>query len=49
MQFARKKRAAKGSFDGQKNDFAERSSLFTAVLSEMGVGYIDARVAQGFV
>ena len=40
---------ATGCFDVQKNDFGERSSLFVAVLSEMGVDNIDTRVAQGFV
>ena len=36
-------------FRRPKNDFGERSSLFVAVLSEMGVDNIDTRVAQGFV
>ena len=40
---------ATGCFDVQKNDFGERSSLFVAVLSDMGVDNIDTRVAQGFV
>ena len=40
---------ATGCFDVQKNDFGEKSSLFVAVLSEMGVDNIDTRVAQGFV
>ena len=40
---------ATGCFDVQKNDFGERSSLFVAVLSEMGVDNIDTRVAHGFV
>ena len=33
----------------KKIDFGERSSLFVVVLSEMSVGNIDIRVAQGFV
>ena len=49
LQVARKECMATGCFDVQKNDFGERSSLFVAVLSEMGVDNIDTRVAQGFV
>ena len=49
MQVARKECMATGCFDVQKNDLGERSSLFVAVLLEMGVDNIDTRVAQDFV
>ena len=36
-------------FRRKKNNFGERHRFFAAVLSGMGVGNSDTRVAQGFV
>lgn len=50
LQLARKKCMARGCFNIQRNNFGERDSpLFTAVLSEMDLGYVDTREAQVFV
>ena len=40
---------AKGCFDVQKTILVRDRRFFVVVLSEMGVGNIDIRVAQGFV
>ena len=50
LQLARKKCEAKGCFDVKKKTILVRDHrFFAAVSSEMGMGGIDTREAQGFV
>ena len=49
FQLAREKCMAKGYFDVQKTVSMTDHRFFVVVLSELGVGYIDTRIAQGFV
>ena len=49
LQIARGKCMAKGCFDVQKTFLVRDHRFFVVVISEMDVGSIDKRVAQGFV